>query len=124
MFLGSNTRKKDGKRHRYWSVVESHRTADDRGLQRLVLYLGEFNDSQRRAWTRAIEVFAAGGEASRVAIFPLERALVASPAPVGCVSAGPRAVGTARFGWLLVTAATPEPACDASDGIGLFPVWV
>jgi hypothetical protein len=61
MFLRAKTRKKDGKLHRYWSVVESRRTADARVLQRQVLYLGEINDSQKAAWTRAIEVFAEAG---------------------------------------------------------------
>jgi hypothetical protein len=73
MFLRANTRKKDGKVHRYWSVVESRRTADDRVLQRQVLYLGEINDNQRAAWTRAIEVFADEGEARQMAIFPDDR---------------------------------------------------
>jgi transposase len=76
MFLRAKTRKKDGKVHRYWSVVESRRTADDRVLQRQVLYLGEINDSQKAAWTRAIDVFADGVEARQVAIFPDDR-----PAP-------------------------------------------
>jgi hypothetical protein len=76
MFLRAKTRKKDGKVHRYWSVVESRRTADDRVLQRQVLYLGEINDSQKAAWTRAIAVVAEEGEARQVAIFPDDR-----PAP-------------------------------------------
>jgi hypothetical protein len=70
MFLRVNTRKKDGKVHRYWSVVESRRTAHDRVLQRQVLYLGEINDSQKAAWTRAIEGFGDEGEARQVALFP------------------------------------------------------
>jgi transposase len=74
MFLRAKTRKKDGKVHRYWSVVESRRTADDRVLQRQVLYLGEINDSQKAAWTRAIEIFADDGQAAQVAIFPDDRA--------------------------------------------------
>jgi hypothetical protein len=73
MFLRAKTRKKDGKVHRYWSVVENRRTADDRVLQRQVLYLGEINDSQKAAWTRAIEVFADDGGASQMAIFPDDR---------------------------------------------------
>ncbi len=73
MFLRAKVRKKDGKLHRYWSVVESRRTADDRVLQRQVLYLGEINDSQKAAWTRAIKVFADDGEAQQVAIFPDDR---------------------------------------------------
>ena len=66
MFLRAKTRKKDGKVHRYWSVVESRRTADNRVLQRQVLYLGEINDSQKVAWRRAIEVFAEDGEAAQI----------------------------------------------------------
>ena len=58
MFLRASTRKKDGKTHRYWSVVENRRLADGRVLQRHVLYLGEINDSQARAWQRSIEAFA------------------------------------------------------------------
>ena len=76
MFLRAKTRKKDGKVHRYWSVVESRRTADDRVLQRQVLYLGEINDSQKAAWTRAIAVVSEEGEARQMAIFPDDR-----PAP-------------------------------------------
>mgnify|MGYP001075557900 CR=1 FL=1 len=57
MFLRSKTRKKDGKEHRYWSVVENRRVADGRVVQRHVLYLGEINDAQRAAWCRSIEVF-------------------------------------------------------------------
>jgi hypothetical protein len=73
MFLRANTRKKDGKLHRYWNVVESRRTADGRVLQRQVLYLGEINDDQKAAWTRAIEVVAEEGEGRQVAIFPDDR---------------------------------------------------
>jgi Transposase DDE domain len=73
MFLRAKIRKKDGKVHRYWSVVESRRTADERVLQRQVLYLGEINDSQKAAWTRAIEVFADDEEARQVALFPDDR---------------------------------------------------
>ena len=73
MFLRAKIRKKDGKLHRYWSVVESRRTADNRVLQRQVLYLGEINDSQKATWVRAIEVFADEGEARQMAIFPDDR---------------------------------------------------
>lgn len=49
MFLRSKTRKKDGKEHRYGSVVENRRVANGRVEQRQVLYLGEINDAQRAA---------------------------------------------------------------------------
>ncbi len=52
MYLRFSRRLKDGKEHRYWSVVESKRCAGGRVVQRPVLYLGEINDSQREAWCR------------------------------------------------------------------------
>ena len=48
MFLRANTRKKDGKVHRYWSIVENRRLPGGRVSQRHVLYLGEINSSQER----------------------------------------------------------------------------
>jgi hypothetical protein len=77
MFLRSKTRKKDGKEHRYWSVVENRRVADGRVVQRHVLYLGEINDTQRAAWCRSIAVFdEETGTATQLALFPEDR-----PAP-------------------------------------------
>ena len=55
MFVRAKRRFKDGKEHRYWSVVENCRNRDGRVVQRQVLYLGEINDSQRAAWCRSIE---------------------------------------------------------------------
>jgi transposase len=56
MFLRHKIRNKDGKRHRYWSVVENKRVAGGRVVQKHVLHLGEINDSQEEAWRRSIEV--------------------------------------------------------------------
>ena len=49
MFLRCKVRRKDGKQHRYWSVVENTRVAGGRVVQRHVLYLGEINDTQELA---------------------------------------------------------------------------
>ena len=56
MFLRATVRKKDGKEHTYWSVVENRRVAQGRVIQRHVLYLGEINASQELAWRKSIEV--------------------------------------------------------------------
>jgi hypothetical protein len=56
MFLRPSHRKKNGKDHRYGSIVENRRWGDGRVVQRHVRYLGEINDAQERAWTRSIEV--------------------------------------------------------------------
>ena len=56
MFLRRTIRKKDGKQHRYWSVVENRRVAGGRVVQKHLLYLGEINDSQELAWRKSTEV--------------------------------------------------------------------
>ena len=74
MFLRATTRKKDGKEHRYFSVVENRRLSGGRVLQRHVLYLGEINGSQERAWRRSIEVLdEATRRARTLALFPEDR---------------------------------------------------
>jgi transposase len=71
MFLRATPRKKDGKIHRYWSVVENRRLKSGRVAQRHVLYLGEINDAQRAAWCKSITVIEDGQPHSRqMAIFP------------------------------------------------------
>lgn len=57
MFLRVNRRKKNGKEHRYYNVVENRRLADGQSVQRQVMYLGEINDSQQLAWRKTLEVF-------------------------------------------------------------------
>jgi hypothetical protein len=52
MFLRAKTRRKDGKVHRYWSIVENYRKAGHRVVQRQVLYLGEINDNQKASWCK------------------------------------------------------------------------
>jgi hypothetical protein len=75
MYLRCTQRWKNGKEHSYWSIVESRRLADGRVAQRHVLYLGEINDAQERAWTHSIQVFQDGDPQPRtVALFPEDRA--------------------------------------------------
>ena len=74
MFLRATSRKKDGKEHRYWSIVENRRLSDGRVLQRHVLYLGEINALQELAWRQSIEVFEDGAKAPQtLALFPEDR---------------------------------------------------
>jgi len=74
MFLRRTERKKDGKTHVYWNIVENKRLDDGRVVQRHVLYLGEINASQAVAWRKAIEVLDvdAGGPRT-LALFPADR---------------------------------------------------
>jgi len=74
MFLKCNWRFKDGKEHRYWSIVESRRCAGGQVVQRPVLYLGEINDSQRESWCRTIEAFDPQRDRTLpLALFPADR---------------------------------------------------
>ena len=76
MYLRFTRRNKDGKAHRYWSVVESRRCADGRVVQKPLLYLGEINDSQHAAWCRVIDGFDEEKRRSRqLALFPAGQAL-------------------------------------------------
>ena len=75
MFLRATVRKKDGKEHTYYSVVENKRLADGRVVQRHVLYLGEINSSQQLAWRKSIEVLddEHPQSARTIALFPEDR---------------------------------------------------
>ena len=74
MFLRHKIRRKDGKEHRYWSIVENRRVSGGRTVQRHVLYLGEINDAQRAAWCQTIEAFDENGQQARqIALFPEDR---------------------------------------------------
>jgi transposase len=84
MFLRSVTRKRNGKEHRYFSIVENKRLAGGRVVQRHVLYLGEINSSQESAWRKSIEVFDEGKDQPRtLTLFPDDQ----SGAPVSDESA-------------------------------------
>ncbi len=79
MFLRATIRKKDGKEHRYWSLVENRRVSGGRVSQRHVLYLGEINSSQELGWRKSIEVLEDGGPRGdedrprTLALFPEDR---------------------------------------------------
>jgi transposase len=78
MFLRSINRNKDGKDHRYFSVVENRRVSDRRVVQRRVLCLGEINDSQELAWRKTLEIFDESQQQyTTLSLFPDDRELPA-----------------------------------------------
>lgn len=84
MYLKCHKRLKDGKEHRYWSIVEKLRVAGDRTVDRHVLYLGEINDSQRESWLKTIEAFDEDhGEQRKLALFPSDRQIPAHAREMG-----------------------------------------
>src|SRR5438105_6397714 len=131
MFLRCKVRRKDGKQHRYWSVVENTRVARGRVVQRHVLYLGEINDTQElgvatldrgdrgRRPATADAVAVSGRPLRRAAGGRLDRqrqtvgAAAASAAAVGRVLADAAAVAGTAARSVLVEAAGSEPQRDA-----------
>ena len=76
MFLKCSTRRKDGKIHRSWSIVECRRVGP-RVLHHHVLYLGEVTDQQRVSWERAVHVIdETNGQGRQLVLIP-----AAEPAP-------------------------------------------
>ncbi len=74
MFLRAHKRFKNGKQHRYFSIVENRRVAGGKVVQRTVLYLGEVNDSQQAAWRKTLEVFdEARSQSRQLSLFPDDR---------------------------------------------------
>src|SRR5687768_4032020 len=78
MFLRSTVRKKDGKTHRYFSVVENRRLTSGKVAQRTVLYLGEINDSQEIAWRKTLDVVdETAARATKLSLFAEDREIPA-----------------------------------------------
>ena len=78
MFLRSTNRKKDGKDHRYFSIVENRRVSSDKTVQRTVLYLGEINDQQQAAWRKTLDVFDESEQCyTSMSLFPDDREIPA-----------------------------------------------
>jgi transposase len=76
--LKVHRRKKDGKEHRYFSIVESRRVSRRRVVHRTVVYLGEINDSQQAAWRKTLEVFdESQQEFATLSLFPDDREIAA-----------------------------------------------
>ena len=118
MFLRSTTRKKDGKDHRYFSVVENRRVSSGKTVQRMVVYLGEINDTQQAAWLKTLDVFDEQEQRSRtLSLFPDDREIPKSAVGSLQVKVSGLELRRARaFGdcWL---------ACELWRALGLEEFW-
>lgn len=78
MHLKCRIRRKDGKEHRTWSIVESRRVAG-RVVHHHVLYLGEVNDRQKASWEKAVSVVdETSGTVRQLELLPEDRVITAS----------------------------------------------
>jgi transposase len=119
MFLRSTNRRKDGKDHRYFSIVENRRLPGGKTAQRTVLYLGEINDQQQTAWRKTREVFdEAEQRFTTLSLFPDDRELPADAVDSAQVRLSglelrrPRVFGNC---WL---------ACELWQQLGLDEFWL
>lgn len=75
MHLKCRIRRKDGKIHRSWSIVESRRVGG-RVVHRHVLYLGEVSDRQKQSWEEAVQVIdERTGQARQMELLPEDRSV-------------------------------------------------
>lgn len=68
MFLRRYQRKKDGKTHVYYALVESVRT-EAGPRQRVVAHLGELNHDQEQRWRRTVVFYNRQGDARQLRLF-------------------------------------------------------
>src|SRR5437870_8040528 len=119
MFLRSTKRKKDGKVHRYFSVVENRRLGTGGTAQRTVLYLGEINDKQEEAWRKSLTVFDQDrAEYTTMSLFPDDHAIpsgVSNGIQVRLGGLGLRRAGVFGDCWL---------ACVLCRGFGVDRFWL
>src|ERR1700693_237542 len=108
MFLRSTNRHKDGKDHRYFSIVENRRLPGGKSAQRTVLYLGEINDQQYAAWRKTLEVFDEVDQRyTTLSLFPDDREIPADTVDSlqvkvsGLELRRPRIFGSCWLGWEL-----------------------
>jgi transposase len=118
LFLRATNRKKDGKDHRYFSVVENQRVSGGKTVQRTVLYLGEINDQQEAAWRRTLSVFDEQEQRYRNAsLFPDDR-----PVPADAID-----TVQVRLSGLELRRARPFGNCwlasELWDQLGLSEFW-
>ena len=97
MFLRKLRVHKDGKEHRYWSLVETVRTADG-PRQRTLCYLGELNGSAHARWQKTVEVFNEHGESSQLKLFPSDAEVPEDPNVARVLLKKVRVERTRRFG--------------------------
>jgi len=105
VFLRKLQRRKNGKNHVYWALVESYRTPKG-PRNRVVAYLGELKPHERKGWARLASTL--GGKSPAMAqktLFAEEPVGEAVPENVTVDVRGVRVEGTTDFGdvWLALT---------------------
>ncbi|AQQ10246.1 Transposase [Sedimentisphaera cyanobacteriorum] len=73
MYLKKHKRKKNGKINSYYSIAEKRKVSRGRYVEKMVLYLGEISDSQKKSWQRSIEIINEDNKPVRKSLFAFDQ---------------------------------------------------
>ena len=118
MYLKTHTRKKNGKYHEYYSIVEKRKVSGGRYVQKRVLHLGEISDCQKKAWQKSIQILNEENKPVYKSLFAVDEAtqtyhdVDSIPVRLSKMKLSkPRAFGGCRLG------------CEIWDQLGLDTFW-
>ena len=72
MYLKTHKRKKNGKYHEYYSIAEKRKISRGRYVEKIVLYLGEISDSQKKSWQKSIKILNENNKPSYKSLFAID----------------------------------------------------
>jgi len=73
MYLKKHKRKKNGKYNTYYSIAEKRKVSGGRYVEKMVLYLGEISDSQKKSWEKSIEIINEDNRPVRKSLFAYDQ---------------------------------------------------
>ncbi len=73
MYLKKHKRKKNGKYNTYYSIAEKRKVSRGRYVEKMVLYLGEISDSQKKSWEKSIEIINEDNQPVRKSLFAYDQ---------------------------------------------------
>jgi transposase len=72
MYLKTHKRKKNGKYHEYYSIAEKRKISRGRYVEKIVLYLGEISNSQKKSWQKSIKILNEDNKPSYKSLFAID----------------------------------------------------
>ena len=72
MYLKTHKRKKNGKYHEYYSIAEKRKISRGRYVEKIVLYLGEISDSQKKSWQKSIKILNEDNKPNYKSLFAID----------------------------------------------------
>ena len=70
--MKTHKRKKNGKYHEYYSIAEKRKISRGRYVEKIVLYLGEISDSQKKSWQKSIKILNEDNKPNYKSLFAID----------------------------------------------------